>query len=60
MSMIFLMSSKELKHLNSLIESLQTRYKSISVTYGPVIEYLGMKPQLLHPQSSDHYHEEQD
>jgi hypothetical protein len=38
----FLWSSKELKHLNSLIKSFQTRYKSISVTYGPVIEYLSL------------------
>jgi hypothetical protein len=45
----FLMSSKELKHLNSLIESLQTRYKSISVTYGPVIEYLGMNLNFSTP-----------
>jgi hypothetical protein len=38
----FLISAKEIKQLNSLIDSIRFKYQSIQATFGPVLEYLGM------------------
>jgi hypothetical protein len=38
----FLISAKEVEQVNSLIDSIRSKYHSIQATHGPVLEYLGM------------------
>jgi hypothetical protein len=38
----FLISAKQVNHLNSLIDNLNSKFESINATHGPVLEYLGM------------------